>query len=233
MFYNNLTWKYINENKLFWKTLKPSFTDKTLKDERITLVEKKKFLWDESKLIEIFSKYFLSIVQDLGIDGLTNISADNNALTIMKAIEKYQNHPSVKVIRGNIDTTSNFSFELINPECIKKIINNLDTSKATRQGDIPSKIIKDNKDRFSYLISASFNNAVNKDVFPKRFDQWVRVISKLTETCQISNQYNKKESRNEKENYKPVSFLPNLSKIFERCIYVQLKDYFDKILSKY
>ena len=89
----------------------------------------------------------------------------------MKAIEKYQNHPSVKVIRGNIDTASNFSFELINPECIKKIINNLDTSKATRQGDLPTKIIKDNKDRFSYLISASFNNAVNKDVFPKRFDQ--------------------------------------------------------------
>ena len=59
------------------------------------------------------------------------------------------------------------------------------------------------------------------------------MISKRTETCQISNQYNKKESRNEKENYKPVSFLPNLSKIFERCIYVQLKDYFDKILSKY
>ena len=86
-----------------------------MKDERITLVEKKKFLWDESKLVEIFSKYFLSIVQDLGIDGLTNISADNNAVTIMKAIEKYQNHPNLKVIRGNIDSTSNFSFELFNP----------------------------------------------------------------------------------------------------------------------
>ena len=86
-----------------------------MKDERITLVEKKKFLWDKSKLVDIFSKYFRSIVQDLGIDGLTNISADNNAVTIMKAIEKYQNHPNLKVIRGNIDSTSNFSFELFNP----------------------------------------------------------------------------------------------------------------------
>ena len=43
----------------------------------------------------------------------------------------------------------------------------------------------------------------------------------------------KKESRNEKENYRPVSILPNLSKIFERCMYDQLKDYFDKLLSKY
>ena len=43
----------------------------------------------------------------------------------------------------------------------------------------------------------------------------------------------KKESRNEKENYRPVSILPNLSKIFELSMHDQLKDYFDKILSKY
>ena len=43
----------------------------------------------------------------------------------------------------------------------------------------------------------------------------------------------KKESRNKKGNYRPVSILPNLSKIFEHCMYDQLKDYFDKILSKY
>ena len=43
----------------------------------------------------------------------------------------------------------------------------------------------------------------------------------------------KKESRNEKENYRPVSILPNVSKIFERCMYDRLTDYFGKLLSKY
>ena len=137
-----------------------------MKDERITLVENNKVVSDESKLVKIFSKYFGNIVQNLAIDGLTNISSDKDAVTIRKAIEKYQDHPSIKLIRENIDTTKNFSFDLINPECISKIINNLDTSKATQQGDIPIKIIKYNKDIFSYLISASFNNAVNKGVFP-------------------------------------------------------------------
>ena len=42
----------------------------------------------------------------------------------------------------------------------------------------------------------------------------------------------KKESRNEKENYRHVSALPNLSKIFEHYIYDQLKDHFDKLLLK-
>ena len=134
-----------------------------MKDERITLVENNKVVSDESKLVEIFNKYFGNVVQPLRIDGLTNISSYNDAVTIRKAIEKYQNHLSIKVIRENIDTTNNFSFDLINPECINKTIDNSDTSKTTQQGDIPTEIIKDNKDLFSYFISASFNNAVNKN----------------------------------------------------------------------
>ena len=219
-FYNNLNLKYITENKLFWKTVKPSFTDKTLKDERMTLVENNKVVSDESKLVEIFGKYFGNIIQNLGIDGLTNISSDNETVTMRKAIEKYQNHPSIKLIRENIDTGKNFSFDLINPECISKIINKVDTSKDTQQGDIPTKIVK-NKDIFSYFISANFNNAVNKGVFPDELKH-----------ADIKPIY-KRESRNEKENYRPVSILPNLSKIFERCMYDQLEDYFDKLLSKY
>ena len=96
----------------------------------------------------------------------------------------------------------------------------MDKSKATQQGDIPTKIVKDDKDIFSYFISARFNNAVNKGVFPNELKH-----------ADIKPIY-KKESRNEKEeNYRPVSILPNLSKIFERCMYDQLKDYFDKLLS--
>ena len=49
---------------IFWKTVKPSFTDRTLKDERITLVENNKVVSDESKLVEVFSKYFGNIVQN-------------------------------------------------------------------------------------------------------------------------------------------------------------------------
>ena len=50
-------------------------------------------------------------------------------------------------------------------------VQHLDTSKATQPGDILTKIIKDNKDLFLYFISASFNNAVNKDVFPNELKQ--------------------------------------------------------------
>ena len=65
-----------------------------MKDERITLVENNKIVSGESEVVEIFNKYFGNIVQNLGIDGLTNTSSDNDAVTIRQAIEKYQNHPN-------------------------------------------------------------------------------------------------------------------------------------------
>ena len=47
-------------------------------------------------------------------------------------------------------------------------MHNLYTSKVTQQGEIPAKILNDNKDLFSYFISESFNNAVNERIFPDK-----------------------------------------------------------------
>ena len=41
----------------------------------------------------------------------------------------------------------------------------------------------------------------------------------------------KKEIKSDKVNYRPVSILPNLSKIYEKLIYQQLYEHFDSILS--
>ena len=43
----------------------------------------------------------------------------------------------------------------------------------------------------------------------------------------------KKHSRSEKGNYRPVSILPNILKVFERCVYEQISQYFEGIISKY
>ena len=43
----------------------------------------------------------------------------------------------------------------------------------------------------------------------------------------------KKGSRSDKGTYRPVSILPNLSKVFEKCVYRQLSKFYDEILSKY
>ena len=43
----------------------------------------------------------------------------------------------------------------------------------------------------------------------------------------------KKKDRSDIENYRPISILSMLSKIYERCMYDQMYKYFEQILSKY
>ena len=45
-FFNNLDVKHVTD-KQYWKIVKSCLTDKTLKDERITLIENEKVLSDE------------------------------------------------------------------------------------------------------------------------------------------------------------------------------------------
>ena len=43
----------------------------------------------------------------------------------------------------------------------------------------------------------------------------------------------KKKSKLSKENYRLISILPNISKVYERCLHDQMLEYFDNIFSKY
>ena len=42
----------------------------------------------------------------------------------------------------------------------------------------------------------------------------------------------KKDDKTDKENYCPISILPNLNKVYERLIYTQIYPYFPTIFSK-
>ena len=48
-FFNNISTRDITDNKTFWKTVKPLFTDKIQTKSKITLIEKKKLFPEKSK----------------------------------------------------------------------------------------------------------------------------------------------------------------------------------------
>ena len=66
-FYNNLNVNKITDNKSFWKTVKPNFTEKTLKDEKIVLVGNDTTISEEKEVAEIFRSYFDGILDGLNI----------------------------------------------------------------------------------------------------------------------------------------------------------------------
>ena len=93
-------------------------------------------------------------------------------------------------------------------EIIRDILN-LDVSKACQNTDIPSKIIKENADIFASFLHSSFNTSVTNSEFPSVLKQ-----ANITPVF-------KKGERYSKDKYRPVNVLPNVSKIFERCMFRQ------------
>ena len=84
------------------------------------------------------------------------------------------------------------------------------------------KIIKDN---IFYILSEFIFHNFNNSVFNATFPLWLKkadVIPVFT-----------KKDQNNVENYRPVSILPNLSKMYESCLYDQMYKYFNHTLSKW
>ena len=112
-----------------------------------------------------------------------------------------------------------FHFQLTKQKIFREILN-LDVSKASQDTDIFSKIIKENADIFASFLHSSFNTSVTYSEFPS-------VLKQLNITSVF-----KKGERYSKDNYRPVSILPNVSKIFERCMFRQINEYMDVFLSR-
>ena len=58
----------VTDNIHFWKTIKPNFTNKILKDEKIILTENDKVITAATDLAKIFKDYFENIVENLHIE---------------------------------------------------------------------------------------------------------------------------------------------------------------------
>ena len=122
---------------------------------------------------------------------------------------------------STVDKNNKFSFEPITAGDISQQIKRLDINKTTQESDIPTKLVK----RFDILIvnylQESFNNCLKNGTFPKDF--YRAMVYPI----------HKKDCETEKSNYRPISILPNLSKIREQLMYDQLYTYSSNFFPQY
>ena len=127
------------------------------------------------------------------------------------------NHPSIKTIKQNFNITSKFLFQPVSVNDVKQVIKDLKSNKFVG-GDMPTNILKECNFTFSELtdcINKSFENGAFLDCFKE---------AKVTPIF-------KKDDILDKENYRQVSILPLLSKVFEKLIYKLLSNYTESFLS--
>ena len=99
-YHGNLDENNITDNKLFWKTVKPLLSDKSVHSDKIHLNEIEELINSESKTAEALNEFFSNIVKILNIPEYENLNPnfENVKEPVLKAILKYKNQPSITAI---------------------------------------------------------------------------------------------------------------------------------------
>ena len=126
-FFSNINTSDITDNKTFWKTVKPFFTDKIKTKPKITLIEKKivsqegqeeivseKIITEDQAVAEVFNKFFINIVPNLKIS--TDHGYDSDFIATdqgINAVNKFRNYPGIIMIKNKKKNDQSFSFDLV------------------------------------------------------------------------------------------------------------------------
>ena len=162
---------------------------------------------------------FSSIISELSIsEKYQCFPNDMDSDLALSVLNSFKNHPSIKNIKSKKFNLT-FFFDNTYNDVVTKVINNLNVAKICQVNNIPTKVIKMNEDIFANFITDHFHYCIAYGEFPdglKHAD--VIPVHKQNEKCN-------------KTNYRQVSILTNISKIYEKLLYSQLSKYFDNLLA--
>ena len=103
------------------------------------------------------------------------------------------------------------------PKMVKKVIMNLDSSKASGPDCIPVVVLKNCEPELSYILAKLFNNCLKESCFP---DCW-----KVSSVVPL---FKNVGERSTAKNYRPVSLLSMVSKVFEKLVNNRIVDHQEK-----
>ena len=88
-YYNKFNHKKVSDNKTFWKTVKPFFTDEGVNHDRILLVEENETISDNDEISGKLNNFFANILKILNIQQFGNysVNSDNIDDPILRAKE--------------------------------------------------------------------------------------------------------------------------------------------------
>ena len=203
------------KNKDFWKAVKPIFSKTKTKSENIPLKHNGEIITDCSKVCEIFNTFFSQIGMDIG-------NPENNHKSVEEIIADYSQHPSVTMIKTNINNApNNINLSKVTERDVSKIISKLSSKKSSGYDEIPVKFIKLVSRSLIKPLTKLANKCLQENVFPDRMKM-----------ANITPLYKKKDKLN-RDNYRSVNLLIALSKVFEKIISNQIYDHMQSLFHVY
>jgi len=194
----------INRPKQFWDQIMKCYPTKSSKERGSKVFEINEELTSEKKTISnVFCMFFATIGRKL----------QNTLPALANQIWKHHEYSILDHTRNPKKLT--FNFKMTSIKDIKDILMKLKRKKAPGCDDIPTSLIVDGANEIAGPLSKLINRCMEMAIFPS------------TEKCSKITPVYKSGERTIMDNYRPISVLPVISKVFERVVHNQLYDYLE------
>ena len=108
----------------------------------------------------------------------------------------------------NQSISGSFSFQQISPSLVASHLRKLCTRKATGLDTVSARLLRECFDLISDSLALICNRSIETSIFP---DEW--------KSARITPHYKKCGNRSDPSNYRPISFIPVVAKVFERIVF--------------
>ena len=113
-YFQKLNVKDLSDNRKFWKTIKPFFSNKGLNSNKLMLKENNRLITEEKELATVMNTFFVNMTESLDLKKDDNSSLNPiNFENINDILEKHKNHPSLQEISQTFMTNKKVSFEFV------------------------------------------------------------------------------------------------------------------------
>ena len=112
-----------------------------------------------------------------------------------------------------------FKFRRITP---KDVVDHVSKLKTSRSGAIPTRFLKDGINEIAHTLSFLFNQSTDHGIFPWNL--------KIASVCLI---YKGEGTKEDPSNYRPISVLPIIVRVFEKVIHNQLYAHVQNVIFKH
>jgi len=211
-YFTNQINEHKNHPKKLWKTLNSMGTSSTsgTKAQNIGIQVNNEIVFDKPTVANVFNDFFSTIATRL----VDQLPGQLGKYGFAHLVSYYQNF--------NVSKDC-FCLCGVTEDKVSKILSNLNSNKATGLDQLPSRFIKDG----AKFITTPLTFIVNLSISSSRIPDDLKA-AKITPIY-------KKNSKTEAGNYRPVSILSIISKVFEKAVYEQVDHYLsdNKLLYEY
>lgn len=198
-----------NIQKTVWKIINSEVGKNSQKQfKNISLKANDQVISDPGLVTELFNDYFVSIVKDQSV-----CCTGNETVNIVETV--------------NIDNTVNnnvsdeicfqqkFNLRPLEVIEVEKIVSSLKRKNSSGFDEIPISVVKAVNKDLSQVLCHLINSSFVSGIFPDQL--------KIAKVVPL----HKKDDITNMQNYRPISILSSISKIYERAVYIQLSHFLE------